>query len=529
MPVNPSTPGVEVQEVPGGVRTITGVATSVTAFIGRTLRGPADRPQLVQSVADFERVYGGLWRESPLSYAVQHYFVNGGRDAVICRVHHDAAAATLTLPPGLRLQASSPGSWGNGLRVRVAEAPAGAGEAADSRFDLWVKDSTTGSVEAFLNLSTDPAHHRFATAVIAAASQLVTVSGPVPTARPAAHAPAPAGTDPWDCTDSSSAFGQDGDDGGPVVETDISADGLEAGHQGLWLLDHADIVNLICVPPLSPTTDVGKATWDAAIDYAQSRRAVVVVDPPSVWTGPDSVIAGLDAHVTRHPNAALYFPRLNAPDPLRDNQLHVVAPSGAVAGVIARTDAQHGVWKAPAGVDASLRGMGQVVATLTDAEIGRLNPLGVNCVRPLPGAGSVVWGARTLAGADDQGGEWKYLPVRRTALFIEESLVRGLQWVVFEPNDEPLWSKIRLSAGAFLNDLFRQGAFQGTTAREAWFVRCDADTTTRADVESGIVTVVVGFAPLKPGEFVVTSLRQRAGQVPDQGRAPQAPFGLSAS
>jgi hypothetical protein len=164
--------------------------------------------------------------------------------------------------------------------------------------------------------------------------------------------------------------------------------------------------------------------------------------------------------------------------------------------------------------------MVQVVTTLTDAEIGRLNPLGINCAAA--GAGSVVWGARTLAGADDQGGEWTYLPVRRTALFIEESLVRGLQWVVFEPNDEPLWSKIRLSAGAFLNDLFRQGAFQGTTAREAWFVRCDADTTTRADVKSGIVTVVVGFAPLKPGRLCHLCSRE-----PARSRVATAPRLLS--
>jgi hypothetical protein len=351
MPVNPSTPGVEVQEVPGGVRTITGVATSVTAFIGRTRRGPADSPQLVQSVADFERVYGGLWRESPLSYAVRHYFLNGGRDAVICRVHHDAAAATLTLPPGLRLQASSPGAWGNGLRVRVAEAPAGAGEAADSRFDLWVKDSDTGSVEAFLNLSTDPAHHRFATAVIAAASHLVAVSGPVPTARPAAHASAPAGTDPLDGTESSSAFGQDGDDGGPV-ETDISTTGLEAGRQGLWLLDHADIVNWICIRHcLQPPTSGRRPGTPHRLRRRTGGQSWWST-PPSEWTGPDSVIAGLDAHVTRHPNAALYFPRLNAPDPARQPARRG-RPRWRRGGVIARTDAQHGVWKAPAGLDAS--------------------------------------------------------------------------------------------------------------------------------------------------------------------------------
>lgn len=513
MPVNLTYPGVYVQEVPSGVRTITGVATSVTAFIGRALRGPTDRPRLVQSFAEFARAYGGLWRESPLSYAVQQYFLNGGRDALICRVHHNAARASLTLPVGFTLEAASEGVWGEKLRVRVENAAAEPGEAADSRFNLLVKDTGTQAAETFLNLSTDPAHRRFVTAVLADSSELVRVRGAVPAARPTAHAAPPAGTDPLEGATSSSAFGSDGDDGGTVVDTDVSAASLEAGRQGLWLLDHADIVNLICVPPLSRSSDVGKATWDAAIGYAEKRRAIVIVDPPSGWTGPDSVISGLDAHVTRHRNAALYFPRVKAPDPLRDNRLDTFAPCGAIAGVIARTDAQRGIWKAPAGLDASLLGVDQLVTTLTDGENGRLNPLGVNCLRQFPVSGRVVWGARTLAGADQLASEWKYLPVRRTALYIEESLFRGTQWVVFEPNDAPLWAQIRLNVGTFLHDLFRQGAFQGTTAREAYFVKCDAETTTQSDIDKGIVNIHVGFAPLKPAEFVVISIQQMAGQV----------------
>jgi len=197
---------------------------------------------------------------------------------------------------------------------------------------------------------------------------------------------------------------------------------------------------------------------------------------------------------------------------LRDGQLTTFAPAGAIAGVIARTDATRGVWKAPAGLDATLGGVASLSVPLSDPEIGQLNPLGINCLRASPGAGHTVWGARTRAGSDRLASEWKYLPVRRTALFLEESLFRGTQWVVFEPNDAPLWAQIRLNVGAFMSNLFRQGAFAGTTPREAFFVKCDAETTTQDDVNLGIVNIVVGFAPLKPAEFVVIRLQQLAGQ-----------------
>jgi hypothetical protein len=201
------------------------------------------------------------------------------------------------------------------------------------------------------------------------------------------------------------------------------------------------------------------------------------------------------------------------PDPLKENRTASFAPCGAAAGAIARTDAGRGVWKAPAGIDVGLSGVRGLTYKLTDAENGRLNPLGVNCLRTLPTFGNVVWGARTLAGDDRLASEWKYVPVRRLALFIEESLFRGTHWVVFEPNDEPLWAQIRLNVGAFMQNLFRQGAFQGSTPSEAYFVKCDSSTTTQTDINNGIVNIVVGFAPLKPAEFVIITLQQMAGQL----------------
>ena len=180
---------------------------------------------------------------------------------------------------------------------------------------------------------------------------------------------------------------------------------------------------------------------------------------------------------------------------------------------MARTDAQRGVWKAPAGIEATLQGVPELSVKLTDEENGELNPLGVNCLRSFPIIGRIVWGSRTLRGADVLADEYKYIPVRRLALYIEESLFRGTQWVVFEPNDEPLWAQIRLNVGAFMNTLFRQGAFQGTTPRQAYFVKCDNETTTQNDIDRGIVNIVVGFAPLKPAEFVIIKLQQIAGEL----------------
>ncbi len=515
MAVTLTYPGVYVEEIPSGVRTITGVATSITAFIGRARRGSTQRPLLVQSFAEFSRAYGGLWAESPMTYAVQQYFLNGGRDALICRVQSGGAAATAVVSATLNLRAASEGDWGEQLRVRVEDADADVanGEAVDSRFNLLVRDMATGTVERFLNLSTDANHRRFAPRVLEESSNLVRIEGSLPAARPIASGDPPAGVDVFASDLSSTAFNADGDDGTALTDTDISDPNLEDDRLGLWMLDHADLFNLLCIPPLTRTVDVQQVTWDAAVAYAKRRRAMVIVDPPADWDDPADVANGLGAVITRDENAALYFPRVRMADPLRENRPETFAPCGVMAGIYARTDAGRGVWKAPAGLDATLSGVSELAVKLTDGQNGQLNPIGVNCLRQFPVHGRVAWGARTLRGADQAASEWKYVPVRRTALFIEESLFRGTQWVVFEPNDEPLWAQIRLNVGAFMQGLFRQGAFQGTSPRDAYFVKCDSETTTQNDIDLGVVNIHVGFAPLKPAEFVVISIQQMAGQV----------------
>jgi phage tail sheath protein FI len=238
----------------------------------------------------------------------------------------------------------------------------------------------------------------------------------------------------------------------------------------------------------------------------------VIADAPASWDSVDAARAGLSAFDSvRGNHAALYFPALELTDPLT-GRLRAFPPSGAIAGIYARTDSERGIWKAPAGTETRITGVRALTVAATDRENGLLNPLALNNIRNFPVVGPVIWGARTLEGADALSSQWKYVPVRRLALLLEESLYRGLKWVVFEPNDERLWSQIRLNVGAFLHTLFRQGAFQGTTAREAYFVKCDSSTTTQDDINRGVVNVVVGFAPLKPAEFVIVKIEQLAGQ-----------------
>lgn len=303
-----------------------------------------------------------------------------------------------------------------------------------------------------------------------------------------------------------------GEDGDPPGPRDII--GSEARKSGLQALRDVHDVNLLALPELASyeSTEDMITVLSAAERLCQERRIFLLVDAPAAWGNVDAARAGIAAFdPVRGNHSALYFPHLQLTDPL-SGRLRSFPPSGALAGVIARTDSERGVWKAPAGTEARLAGVHSLTVKLTDRENGLLNPLGINCLRAFPVMGPLVWGARTLQGADALDSEWKYVPVRRLALHIEESLLRGLQWVVFEPNNEQLWQQIRLNASAYLHSLFEKGAFKGTTPRQAYFVKCDKDTTTEADIENGIVNVVVGIAPVKPAEFVIVKIQQMAGQ-----------------
>jgi phage tail sheath protein FI len=532
MPVALSYPGVYLQELPSGVRTITGVATSIAAFVGGTARGPVNTPVTITSYADFERIFGGLWVNSRLGYAVRDFYQNGGTTAIIVRVVHstdadpskNAAKAAIPLPGGPpTLLAANEGSWGNALHAVVdnqvsADMATQFGLAKGDLFNLSVRDFNTGVTEVYRNLTVKDSPRRI-DRVLPVESTLVQSTGAL-TAVPTPNNPPAQGKTIWtDPNANTAATANSGIDGGALVENDFAGQNFDANKQGLYALRNASLFNILCIPPYNANGDVETDLIGKAAAFCEERRAMLLVDPPSAWT---SVAAALTAATgsgglqqalgTNSKNAAVFFPRIMEADPLHNNNQDVFVPSGAVAGIFARTDAQRGVWKAPAGIDATLSGVSQLAVTMTDLENGELNPVGINCLRSFPAAGRVVWGARTLQGDDSLASQWKYIPIRRLALFIEESLFRGTQWVVFEPNDAPLWAQIRLNVGAFMQTLFRQGAFQGSSPQQAYFVKCDSETTTPTDQNNGIVNIVVGFAPLKPAEFVVIMIQQMAGQ-----------------
>jgi phage tail sheath protein FI len=529
MPPTLTYPGVYIEELPSGVHTITGVATSIAAFIGWANQGPTDEAVLVESFPDFERQFGGLTNStgSPdlLGYAVSHFFANGGQQAYIIRLAGtDAATASAAGVGGtLDVWAKNPGDWGNKLVVRIIVPTSGS-----SRFTLQVLDSVSGQVlENFPNLSaaTPDLQQRYVVTVINNDSQLITFTDPTnnqtstPSGPPADNSgpSSPPGT----VAGEQLTGGHDGTTLVPGTSGFHNAlipvsPSPNPNQSGLHLLDRVDIFNLLCVPGENDS-----ATIQLLQGYCTSNRAFYIVDCPQDVDhdvlnseGPvgedrqSGQLTGVNSN-----NSAYYFPWVNAPDPLAGGRATLFPPCGFVAGIYARVDGARGVWKAPAGIEASLVGVSGLELDLTDEENGDLNTQAINCLRHFKIYGDVVWGARTLQGNDHAGSQWKYVPIRRLALFLESSLYDGTQWVVFEPNDEPLWSQIRLNVGAFMQGLFLQGAFQGTTPKQAYFVKCDAENNPQSSIDQGIVNILVGFAPLYPAEFVVIQIQQLAGQL----------------
>ncbi|MFV2058435.1 MAG: phage tail sheath family protein [Thiohalomonadales bacterium] len=496
MPITPTYPGVYIEEQSSGVRTITGVSTSIALFIGWASKGATDRAIRIVNFSDFDREFGGLDTRSLLGYSVRQFFDNGGADAYVIRLTHtDSAPASAVINANLTVSASSPGKWANSLSIRITRRSDDA-----TRFRIDVINTDDAVLESFSNLSMDENDARFPPNIINGRANLISV-----TATDAAAAPNNGGKALND-TDA-------GDDGTVLSPTGVTAAIFHAAVLANFgvgtVTDRIDIFNIVCVPGETDAT-----TLALLQGFCRERRAFLVVD--SVV---DETVANMQASGTTDLtgnnaiNAAIYYPWVHQSDPLQAGAIRAFPPCGFVAGIFARTDATRGVWKAPAGSDASINGAVGLEIAMSNAENGQLNSLGINCLRVLPVFGNVVWGSRTLHGHNDRGSEWKYIPVRRTALFIEESLYRGSQWIVFEPNDEPLWAQIRLNFGSFMHNLFRQGAFQGTTPKQAYLVKCDSETTTQNDINQGIVNIVVGFAPLKPAEFVIIKIQQLAGQV----------------
>jgi phage tail sheath protein FI len=500
-----NSPGVYVTELQSSQHPIVGVATSVTAFVGRAAQGPVDSPRICNTWTDFVRAFGGLWAGSTMSYAVFQFFQNGGGTAIVVRVISGGAAATLTLPSkggtGVKLQAASPGTWGDSLQATVDHQVS---DPSKPWWNLTIVNSATGATERYLNIRTSISSPKSLPNVLQSSQLVQYVEGAdqLPDITPVGPPPQP-------------VTGQKGDDGAQIADADIDP-ATQIG--GVYALSTVDIFNILCIPTPVTGQDLQAATYSHAAELCVSRRAMLIVDPPADWTSlplTAAQIAEIPIKTAQlgstgqalAPNAALYFPAITAVDPLTGVQ-GTYSPCGAVAGVWAATDSSRGVWKAPAGTSAGLPGGTSPALLLTDDDNGELNPLGINCLRNFPIIGPVVWGARTLQGADIAESQWKYIPVRRTALYIEESLRRGTQWVVFEPNAEPLWASIRLNVGAFMQGLYRQGAFAGATPSQAYLVKCDAENNPPDQVALGIVNILVGFAPLYPAEFVLISIEQ---------------------
>ncbi len=410
----------------------------------------------------------------------------------------------ITLPTVMKLEAANEGAWGQQLQGEVNhELPPNGQETEGIRFNLSVKDNGTEVEEIFHNVSTNPDGDRYVENVLEKDARLVNFlefiidESDIP------------GENDWNYVDSKP---DGGDDGGTLEGTNFT-DG-EGDKKGIYALENTDLFNLLCIPPYKDDGNIDAGIIDQVIAYCEKRRAMMIIDAPSGWTDKKTAKDGIDGSDvgSPHPNAAIFFPRLKMPNPLKDNQMETFAPCGAVAGIFARTDATRGVWKAPAGLNAVLRGVADLSVPLTDAENGELNPKGINCLRNKPPAGKIIWGSRTRVGDDMLASEWKYIPVRRLALYLQETLYRNTKWAVFEPNDEPLWAQLRLNIGAFMQNLFKQGAFQGSSPKDAYFVKCDKETTTQYDIDRGIVNIVIGFAPLKPAEFVILKFQQIAGQ-----------------
>jgi uncharacterized protein len=544
--VTPTYPGVYIEELPSSVHTIVGVPTSVAAFVGYANRGPCDMPVQVNSWADYQRQFGGLDLDSPMSYAVLLFFLNGGNAAQIVRAgasDGSATSAKIAISADVVLAATSPGTWGNKLTVTVDTTNTIKSDA----FNLKITDTVSGTTESYQGLSLSPGPLQVTTALAASALMNVDPSSGLTTAPTAGTYGVPAAEETASGGGRAASGGGGAASGGggaasggggaasggatstqetvlsgssrgvDVALSKLAVPGDQNAKTGIYALVKGDIFNMLCLPT-TPDSTYSAATLGDVAQFCSDQRAMLIVDTPSAWSQAapplsfETVTSSPSITGQYTANAATYYPNVRFPDPLT-NTTRELGACGAVAGVWASTDDARGVWKAPAGTAAAITGISDLTVHIDDGESGVLNPIAVNCLRNLPLIGPVSWGARTAAGADQVASQWKYIPVRRTALYIEESIRRGTQWAVFEPNAEPLWSAIRLNVGAFMNSLFKQGAFGATTPSQAYLVQCDATNNPQSSIDQGILNILVGFLPLYPAEFVIIQIEQLVGQL----------------
>ena len=490
--------GIVVAEAPGADHAIARLAASVCGFVGRTLRGPVNRPVSVHSFAEFQQVFGGLWQPSPVTYAVEQFFENGGRHAVVVRVCNGGSPATITLPCGresLTLEARSPGSR-EALRASVDYDNVSANE--DDRFNLVVQRvRSAGSEhiedqEIFRRLSIVPGTTRFVTTALQE-STLVRVRGEVPQLRP--DRTYRAGTrHPIGYVDSN----PDGDDGQPLTDYDLI--GSAARGTGIFALHASDDIHFLCIPPPTRDRDLGPGVLVAAATHCRELRALLIVDPPAAWTSCDEAIVGLRELGFRSDHALMCFPRIVANDRLRGRH-ESFANCGAVAGVLARLDEHRSPWQAGPDEELLLRPGTPAAQELTEPERARLIAHGINPLQSLRSANPDAPVLRTLAGGSAGSVDGSYLTRRRRALLIMNSIERGTRWAVFETGDRNTWHKITRQVRDFLAPLAAAGLFGPLDGEDACYVVCDDRVNARPDIAAGRVSFLVGLRSSRPGEY----------------------------
>ncbi|MET9762129.1 phage tail sheath subtilisin-like domain-containing protein [Streptomyces sp. NPDC006372] len=513
-------PGVYVEEVASGSRPIEGVGTSVAAFVGLAPTGPLNEPTLVTNWTQYVAAFGEFTDGYYLAHSVYGFFNNGGSAAYVVRVGGSAEGASADADQGpaavtgrsgsapAELTAGEPKQLGTftvtaiaqgDLSVEVAD-PEGEGPA--ERFKLVVKDG--GKAAETFDVTAKKGGRNYVVTQVKERSKLITVTEAAPAAqlvRPdnqtvALAAPAPAPAAPVERPDTSHP--------GPAQYLGDSAD-----RTGFGGLEAVDEISMVAVPDLMAAYQRGAIDLEAvkAVQLGLIAHCelmgdrVAVIDPPPglnarqirVWR---QETAGYDSKY-----AALYYPWIKTFDPA-SGQSRLVPPSGHVAGIWARSDSERGVHKAPA--NEVVRGAVDLEIQITRGEQDLLNPIGVNCIRAFPGRGIRVWGARTLSSDP----AWRYLNIRRYFNYLEESILIGTQWVVFEPNDHNLWARIRRNISAFLVNEWRSGALFGQRPEEAYYVKCDEETNPPESVDVGRVICEIGIAPVKPAEFVIFRLAQ---------------------
>lgn len=505
--MTPSNLELQVAEERGPDHSISRTSSARTAFVGRTLRGPVNRPVFIKSFAEFQHVFGGLWQPSLLGYAIEQFFDNGGREALIVRVVNGARSATLTLKAGsqvLNLQALRPGTR-EFLRASVDYDNIAADEVC--LFNLAVqrvRAQGTGQVEdqeIFHRLSMSPTDERYLPRAIAQ-SALIRPQGDMPGQRPDRT------LDPSNGLATAYInLNSDGDDGAPLTDYDLI--GSSQDHSGVFALDHAAYFNFLCIPPLSRNQDVGPSALLVAARYCKERRAMLIIDPPSSWQTADDALAGLRDWNFPNENALMYFPRVLAHDKLRGH-FESFAPCGAVAGMLARCDEMSPVWLPTPREEPILRPGFRPACLVGEDRRIRLASFGVNTVQAIRSTGRMSMRERTLAAANTANADWRYLSARRLALFILNSIECGTRWIYAagSPSDvaEDLTSQVR----AFLEGLCEAGAFGSRRADDAFFVICDQRVNGSWSRGSGEVQFVIGFAASREHEFHCFRISQSA-------------------